>query len=100
MRICDGAIDLLHTGLRHNDRSVVYHNRFPFGSRIGVLLDLNEGTLEYVLDGVRLGVAFNNLKARTVAPVFEFCHGTAFQMNHDALVPSVERCPVQDSTQQ
>jgi hypothetical protein len=43
------------TGLRHNGESSPYHNIYPPGTRIGALLDLNEGTLEYIVDGVKKG---------------------------------------------
>jgi hypothetical protein len=44
-----------HTGLRHDGKSLLYHDVFPQGTRIGVLLDMNKGTLEYVIDGVKKG---------------------------------------------
>ncbi|CAF4739339.1 unnamed protein product [Rotaria sp. Silwood2] len=40
-----------HTGLRHDSKSLPYHKIFPDGTRVGALLDLNQGTLEYVVDG-------------------------------------------------
>ncbi|CAF3862872.1 unnamed protein product [Rotaria sordida] len=77
-----------HTGLRHDSKSLPYHDLFPNGTRVGVLLDLNQGTLEYVVDGVKKGIAFTNLKGHTVTPVFEFCHNTSFRMNHNATAPT------------
>jgi len=55
LRLCNGQIDSAFTGLRHAGKSTQYHNEFPEGTRVGALLDLNEGTLEYVIDGVKKG---------------------------------------------
>ncbi len=97
-----------HTGLRHNGSSLPYHDVFPQGTRVGALLDLEAGTLEYVIDGVkkgkrcifwrpvlsffflcRIGVAFNNLKGHVITPVLEFCCTSNYQMNHDAAAPAI-----------
>jgi hypothetical protein len=44
-----------HTGLRHDSKSLPYYDVFPEGTRVGALLDLNQGTLEYAVDGVKKG---------------------------------------------
>jgi hypothetical protein len=43
------------TGLRHDGKSLPYHNVFSKGTRVGALLDLDVGTLEYVVDGIKKG---------------------------------------------
>ena len=43
------------SGLKHDGKSLPYHDLFPQGTRIGALLDLNVGTLEYIIDGVKKG---------------------------------------------
>ncbi|CAF4177288.1 unnamed protein product [Rotaria socialis] len=88
LRLCDQQTYDEHAGLRHDSRSLPYHNLFPKGTRVGALLDLNQGTLEFVVDGVKKGIAFTNLKGHTVTPIFEFCHATSYRMNHNATVPT------------
>ena len=43
------------TGTRHDGKSSTYHNLFPKGTHVGALLDLDAGTLEYVVDGIKRG---------------------------------------------
>jgi len=55
LRIFNQNANYDFTGLRHKGESVPYHNIYPPGTRLGALLDLNEGTLEYIVDGVKKG---------------------------------------------
>jgi hypothetical protein len=57
LRIFNQHADYDFTGLRHNGKSLPYRNTYTPGpgTRIGALLDLNEGTLEYIVDGVKKG---------------------------------------------
>ena len=43
------------TGLSHEGKSPPYHNAYPAGTRVGALLDLDAGTLEYVVNGEKKG---------------------------------------------
>jgi hypothetical protein len=44
-----------HHGVRHDSTSSPYYNVFPQGTRVGALLDMDAGTLEYVINGIRKG---------------------------------------------
>ncbi|CAF3501606.1 unnamed protein product [Rotaria socialis] len=87
LRIYNNHSSHEHSGLRHDGKSSDYYKLFPVGTRVGALLDSDEGTLEYIVDGAKKGVAFNNLKGHTVSPIFEFCHNTTYRMNHNAILP-------------
>ena len=47
--------DSWFTGPKHNSQSLAYYDQFPAGTRVAVWLDMDVGTLEYVVDGQRKG---------------------------------------------
>jgi hypothetical protein len=55
LRVFGEHTDFEYTGVKHGGKSMPYYDVFPQGTRVGALLDLNEGTLEYVIDGVKKG---------------------------------------------
>jgi hypothetical protein len=55
LRLYNQHTNFEHTGLRHNGQSLPYHNLFSQGTRVGALLNLDTGTLEYVIDGIKKG---------------------------------------------
>lgn len=58
LRIYGHHEDFAFKGLRHDSKSLPYYDQFPKDTRIGALLDLDQGTLEYVVDGVKKGKKF------------------------------------------
>jgi hypothetical protein len=55
LRIYDQHANYDFTGLRHGGVSRPYHKIYPVGTRVGALLDLDVGTLEYVVNGEKKG---------------------------------------------
>lgn len=55
LRIYGQHTDHEYTGLKHDSRSLYYYDIFPKGTRVGALLDLNQGTLEYTVNGIKRG---------------------------------------------
>ena len=55
LRLFGQHSDYAFTGLRHDGKSLPYYNAFCKGTRVGALLDLDAGTLEYVIDGDKKG---------------------------------------------
>lgn len=43
------------TGVKHDSKSSSYYDEFKKGTHVGALLDLDVGTLEYVVDGIKRG---------------------------------------------
>jgi len=51
------------TGFKVSDgRCAAYGYRFSTGNRIGMEFDVDNGTVAYYIDGVALGLAYNNIK--------------------------------------
>ncbi|CAF3578872.1 unnamed protein product [Adineta steineri] len=90
------------TGLRHNNKSFPYYNEFAQDTRIGILLDLNEGTLEYIINGTRIGVAFTNVDCQESSSILlvdllQFHNPTGITVNGqccDGSFPSANFCPM------
>jgi hypothetical protein len=55
LRLRNQQTDFEQTGVRHDGKSSSYYNILPKGTRVGALLDLDAGTLEYVIDGIKRG---------------------------------------------
>ena len=55
LRTCHAQTDFCFGGLKHNSQSLSYYNQFPKGTHIGLLLDMDVGTIEYVVNGERKG---------------------------------------------
>ncbi|CAF2376052.1 unnamed protein product [Rotaria sp. Silwood2] len=84
------------TGLRHDSKSLPYHNIFPDGTRVGALLDLNQGTLEYVVDGIGCQESPSIL----LVDLLQFHNPTGITTNGqccDGSFPSSSFCPMSTS---
>ena len=55
MRLYGKHTDYEFTGVKHDGKSAPYYDGFSPGTRVGTLLDLDAGTLEYVVDGIKRG---------------------------------------------
>lgn len=76
------------SGLVHNKEYRKYYKKWEAGARVGLLVDLDEGTATYYCDRKSLGVAFTNLKGVSkVYPAVELCHNTSFTINNEAQLP-------------
>jgi hypothetical protein len=55
LRLYNQHTNFSFTGVRHDGKSSSYYNVLPEGTHVGAFLDMDAGTLEYVINGIRKG---------------------------------------------
>eukprot|EP01027_Heterolobosea_sp_BB2_P004370 GEZU01006667.1.p1 GENE.GEZU01006667.1~~GEZU01006667.1.p1 ORF type:complete len:108 (-),score=20.11 GEZU01006667.1:87-410(-) len=72
----------------HSSSSRGYSTPFKVGDTVGVLLDLDEGTLTFYLNGESKGVAYNDLTGKLRAAVTLYSAGDEVTLDPLAKLPA------------